>query len=91
MIQPNSTCFELVKLVHDEVKFPLENRLKLTTIFNRWVEKHIGEIVDDEHLYIHLFGESDNHNAEFKTHVIRSFVRESRIHDNHMWLNHNLR
>ena len=91
MTIPNSTCFELVKLVHDEVKFPLENRLKLTTIFNAWVEKHIEDLVEEEHQYIQVFGENPDHDAEFKILLIRSFVRDSKNYDNHMWLNNNLR
>lgn len=90
-IKPNTTCIELVRTVHNEVKFPLENRFKLTEIFNRWVEKHIGEIVEDEHDYIHLFGESEDHNNEFKTVMIRSFVKDSKLFDNHKWLADNLK
>tara|TARA_R100000742_G_scaffold4126_1_gene1190 strand:- start:57 stop:329 length:273 start_codon:yes stop_codon:yes gene_type:complete len=63
----------------------------ITAIYNAWVGKHMEDLGEQEHQYIQVFGESPDHDAEFKTLMIRSFMRDSRNYDNHKWLTDNLK
>ena len=85
MTRNNGTCFELIRLVRKDVKFPLENRRKLTTIFNAWVDKHSRALKACE-LELVTDTKCEGERKAFKTMVYRQFLDESRRHDNHMWL-----